>query len=109
MENNSAASSKYIALIKSFNQFLKNSDEQNKFIFCADMGTSFTATHSYLNCCNEPNYLLLLDMHQWVGVYPVPLEQHLKPRKEYNLFNRGWRITYGYTRTYASSLLQFKY
>tara|TARA_B100000886_G_C20426452_1_gene494317 strand:+ start:2747 stop:4519 length:1773 start_codon:yes stop_codon:yes gene_type:complete len=52
MENKSAASSKYIALIKSFNALLKNSVEQNKFIFCTDMGTSFTATHSYLNCCN---------------------------------------------------------
>ena len=50
IDRKSSESSKYISLIHSFNQFLKLSKDPSSYIFCTDMGTSFTATHSFLKC-----------------------------------------------------------
>ena len=50
IDRKSAGKSKYISLIESLNKLLFNSKNPDSFIFCTDMGTSFTATHSFLKC-----------------------------------------------------------
>lgn len=50
VDRKSSETSKFISLIQSFNQFLELSKEPSSYIFCTDMGTSFTATHSFLKC-----------------------------------------------------------
>ena len=49
-DNKSAQSSIYLSLINCFNKFLSSSKNPSSYIFCTDMGTSFTATHSFLEC-----------------------------------------------------------
>lgn len=43
-------SSKYLCLIDQINSFLAETPTSSDYIICTDMGTSFTATHSYLKC-----------------------------------------------------------
>ncbi len=50
IDQKSAEKSKYISLIETLNKLLSNSKNPDSYIFCTDMGTSFTATHSFLKC-----------------------------------------------------------
>ncbi|MAV63604.1 MAG: hypothetical protein CMG00_00260, partial [Candidatus Marinimicrobia bacterium] len=50
IDKKSAESSIYLSLIDCFNKLLSNANNPKSYIFCTDMGTSFTATHSFLKC-----------------------------------------------------------